>query len=234
MNRWRGIAASVLTAPLVDGPVRTLSVLHASRLAWQLGDADGRAVTCVMFPGAVRLPHAMAVPEPLAAPSLVSVGDGVIRISGRSLPVARWWRPTRPRASSLRGRVAVSAVLALAGEATELLGRGPGLTPYGDDVLCGALVACRAAGTPAGAALADAVAALDADRRTTATSALLLRQATLGYCIDQVGHYLMALATGTRLAEARQALLSVGHSSGAGLLEGIHRVLPADEMRAAA
>ena len=234
MDRWGGFAASVLAAPLVDGPIRTLRVAHASRLAWQLADDHDRVVTCVILPGAVRLPHAMAVPELPAAPSLVSVGGGVIMLSGRSLPVSRWWRPARPRASSLRGRVAVSSVRDLAARVPRLIGLGAGLTPYGDDVVCGALVACSATGIPERAALVDAVIAVDLDRRTTATSALLLRQAVSGYCIDEVAAYLHALATRRNIDRARRALLAVGHSSGAGLLEGIHLVVASDEREVAA
>ncbi|MGH3508481.1 MAG: DUF2877 domain-containing protein [Nocardioidaceae bacterium] len=234
MDRCGGFSASVLAAPLVDGPTRILRVAHASRLAWQLADDHDRVVTCVIFPGAVRLPHAMAVPELSAAPSLVSVGGGVITLSGRSLPLTRWWRPARPRTSALRRRVVVSSVHDLAARVPRLIGLGAGLTPYGDDVVCGALVACSAIGIQEGAALVDAVSALDLDRRTTATSALLLRHAVSGYCIDEVADYLHALATGRKVDQARRTLLAVGHSSGAGLLEGIHRVVASDEREVAA
>jgi acetyl esterase/lipase len=90
-------------------------------------------------------------------------------------------------------------------------------------------VACRATGTPEGEHLAEAVLSLDLDRLTTATSALLLRLAADGWCIDEVAAYLAALAHGGDTSAARRRLLGVGHSSGAGLLAGIHRVIRADE-----
>src|SRR5262249_13546495 len=61
---------------------------------------------------------------------------------------------------------------------TDLLGRGPGLTPAGDDVLAG-LLAGRAAYGPDDRALADDICAL-APSRTTALSAALLRHAARG------------------------------------------------------
>jgi hypothetical protein len=225
-----GAAASVLAAPLIDGPQRRLVVAHASRYAWQLADEDGRVATSVIFPGAVRLPSAIAVPAMPATPSSVSVGDGAVTIGRQTLKVARWWRPARPRTPLLRGRVAASAVRGLARRLPELVGLGGGLTPYGDDVVCGALVACRAAGSPETGLLAEALRGIDLERRTTATSALLLRLASEGWCIDEVAGYLGALARGgADLESARAALLRVGHSSGAGLLEGIHRAVPTAE-----
>jgi Protein of unknown function (DUF2877) len=229
VHQQAGVAASVLTAPLIDGPTRHLHVIHASRHAWQLADEEGRVTTCVMLPGAVRLPSGIALATTCTAPSSVSVGDGAVVIADQPSRVTRWWRPARPRIAPLRGRVAVSEVRDLAREAPQLVGRGEGLTPYGDDVLCGALVACRAAEAPEAEQLVEAVRAVDLDHRTTATSALLLRLATDGWCIDEVAEYLTALAGGVDISAARARLLGVGHSSGSGLLAGIHRVIRADQ-----
>jgi hypothetical protein len=225
VHQQAGVAASVLTAPLIDGPVRRLQVIYASRYAWQLADEDGRVTSCVMLPGSIRLPSGIALATTCAAPSSVSVGDGAVVIAGQASRVSRWWRPARPRTDSLRARVAVSEVRELARETPRLVGRGGGLTPYGDDVLCGALVACRAAGTPEAEHLVDALRGLDLDRQTTATSAMLLRLAMDGWCIDQVAEYLHTLARGVDTSAARKRLVDVGHTSGAGLLAGIHRVI---------
>ncbi|WP_167828900.1 DUF2877 domain-containing protein [Streptomyces sp. MZ04] len=97
-----------------------------------------------------------------------------------------------------------------------LIGRGPGLTPSGDDVLCGALLARHATGRPVGA-LAAAVAG--AEERTPLVSAALLRHAVRGECIPQVADAIRGLAAREPLPLA--PLLAVGHHSGADLVRGI-------------
>lgn len=178
--------------------------------------------------------------------------------------VHRWWRPPRPRglgtvpparlATAVRwltgrvadpldlsGRSAVAELVAAlaAGEApdapvSQLLGRGPGLTPTGDDVLAGALVALHALGSPAAAPLAQAVRA-QALSGTTTVSAALLHHAADGRCIPQLADLLTAVGgvspAGTTnasmdlgaeaLPRAAGALLAVGNCSGAGLLHGV-------------
>jgi len=116
-----------------------------------------------------------------------------------------------------------------------LIGRGPGLTPIGDDVLAGALVTLHALGSPLTAPLARAVRA-SAPGATTTVSAGLLRLAADGVCIPPLAALLTALAEGPAaaapgglapapvseaLARAAGALLSVGNTSGAGLLHGV-------------
>lgn len=105
--------------------------------------------------------------------------------------------------------------------AASLVGRGDGLTPLGDDVLCGWLAVHRAAGVPT-----DDVD--DAVRRhlprTTSLSAALLECALAGEVPDLVAAYLRLL--GTPGADvARQALEALGHSSGRGLAHGIDLAL---------
>lgn len=177
--------------------------------------------------------------------------------------VQRWWRPPRPRglgtapparlAAAVRwltgrvadpldpgGRSAVAELVATlaAGQAPDapvarLLGRGPGLTPTGDDVLAAALVTLHAFGSPAAVRLADAVRAL-APAATTAVSAALLSHAADGRCIPQLADLLVAVGgpphpppTGSApdraetLPRAAGALLAVGNCSGAGLLHGV-------------
>jgi hypothetical protein len=107
--------------------------------------------------------------------------------------------------------------------AARLLGRGPGLTPAGDDVLAGFLVGAVAFGVDA-AGLRDAIA-VQAPAGTTALSAALLWHAARGECIDELAA-LAAVLTGERsgpeLAEHVIArLVSVGHSSGAALALGL-------------
>lgn len=105
-----------------------------------------------------------------------------------------------------------------------LLGLGPGLTPAGDDVLAGALVALTAARHPSTTRLLSAVVAAEPARRTTLVSAGLLAHAARGECVPQLADLLTALDTkagtdaGTEGAVDR--LLTVGHSSGPALLLG--------------
>jgi hypothetical protein len=105
----------------------------------------------------------------------------------------------------------------------DLVGRGDGLTPLGDDVLCGWLVTHRSAGV-ATPAVDDAVRR--ALPRTTTLSATLLECALEGECADLVTGYLRALGTDRENA-ARAALAALGHSSGAGLAHGVDLALVA-------
>jgi uncharacterized protein DUF2877 len=178
------------------------------------------------------------------------VAGGLISIGDTGFRVARWWRPPRPQglgrvapsllANAMRwltgrvadpldapGRAAVADLVhalsagAQPRQAVErLLGRGPGLTPTGDDVLAGALVVLTALGAPAARSLADAVISA-APTRTTAVSAALLAHAARGECIPQLADLLEAVRDGIGLPRAAGALLAVGHCSGAGLLHGV-------------
>ena len=101
-------------------------------------------------------------------------------------------------------------------DVARLVGRGGGLTPLGDDLLCGWLAAQRAAGraTPA---VDAAVLALLAS--TTLLSATLLDCALHGEVVPEFADYLAAVATSDEPHRAA-ALAAVGHTSGAGLLLG--------------
>jgi Protein of unknown function (DUF2877) len=105
------------------------------------------------------------------------------------------------------------------GAVLDLLGRGPGLTPAGDDVLCGYLLATAAFGVDAGAVCA-AVSGL-ANARTTALSAALLRHALAGECTVPVSRVIAALGKPVALAGPLAELLAIGHTSGAALAHGI-------------
>ena len=93
-----------------------------------------------------------------------------------------------------------------------LLGRGPGLTPLGDDVLAGWLTACAALGRP------DDLLAAAVRRRlgvTTLLSATLLDCAARGEALPQLADWLADPTDATA-----DALLAVGATSGAGLMAG--------------
>lgn len=100
-----------------------------------------------------------------------------------------------------------------------LLGRGDGLTPVGDDVVAGWLVAARACGREL-APVAHAVRRHA--HRTTTLSATLLADAVEGACLPEFRNLLLALRSGRELAAAVDRLIAVGHTSGAGMLLGAH------------
>lgn len=156
-----------------------------------------------------------AVPEPMPRPSAIiraapstagTVGSGAAEVAASAL------------AATLAGNPG-SAKLASAVRA--LLGLGDGLTPWGDDVLAGALVTLVGANHPAGRMLGSMVSGELAARpgATTVVSAALLVHATRGECIPELAAVLTEPVG--RLGPVVAALLRVGHSSGGGLLHGV-------------
>ncbi len=149
----------------------------------------------------------------------------MLRLDGKRLPVRRWWRPAKPRLPALRRRLRDDVVSQTCRQWRSSLGRGEGLTPYADDVLCGTLATMQAAGHPQAGPLAREIAAAPLEELTTAASAGLLRQAAAGWCLDEVAAVLTAHTTRGGLTAALACLEQIGHSSGSGLSEGIHNVL---------
>jgi hypothetical protein len=251
-----------------------LEVADADRTMLCLTSGAAVRVPCAVVLGSRMLPPQV----PVGTAAVVGDGQVAISDDERAYRVQRWWRPPVPRglgavpparlAATVRwltGRVAdpldaegrgavADLVAALAAgvrpdaPVTRLLGRGPGLTPTGDDVLAGALVTLHALGSPAAATLARAV--LDrAPGTTTPVSEGLLRHAAYGRCIPQLADLLESVGGGSRidpgsgdggtaesygaaplaaperaagaLPRAAGALLAVGHCSGAGLLHGV-------------
>lgn len=99
-----------------------------------------------------------------------------------------------------------------------LLGRGGGLTPLGDDVLCGWLATALATGRDVHQ-MTDQVTK-NARTRTTLLSATLLDCAARGEVIPQFRALLHALAAGEDPAAPVADLVRVGHTSGVGLAAG--------------
>jgi hypothetical protein len=150
-----------------------------------------------------------------------AVRGGVLHLDDEPLAVGRVVDVAAPRINASGGPGSI--------DAADLVGRGDGLTPYGDDVLCGWLAVHRAAGvaTPEVDATVRALAPT-----TTLLSATLLECAMHGEVIPEFAAWLAAL--GTDDEEPRAAVLArVGHTSGRGLLEGARRAL-ADLERVAA
>jgi hypothetical protein len=205
-------------------------------------DRDCPAI-CLATANAIRVPCALVLAGGAALPDarvgdVGLVGGGEMTLGGSAFRPARWWRPARPRAANgpspgplpplepgtaaavARFGRALTTGAPLGGPVAALLGRGPGLTPLGDDVLAGALVALVAAGAPAGPRLAAEIMAA-AFKRTTFVSAALLWHAARGECVPQLAA-LLAGATG-----AAEALRRVGATSGIGLAHGVRAARPA-------
>lgn len=97
-----------------------------------------------------------------------------------------------------------------------IVGRGPGLTPAGDDVLLGYLAARRERGLSARVLVA-------ARRATTGPSLALLRWAARGELPEPAATTLAALLTGDipALTVAIRALLRFGETTGSAILTGL-------------
>lgn len=183
----------------------------------------------------------------------VTVGGGRVTAAGLHIRIAGTWDPRPvvgvPSQSALAGRLAALRGLITAAQAGgiafpdhlldacarqdtgralpiagSLIGRGPGLTPSGDDLLAGLLAAMRLLGGDR--TFTDTCAARIttlAPRRTTALSAALLRLAAAGQVCVEVAGLLRALAEGRPpLGPAAARLAAVGHTSGADLARGVY------------
>ena len=149
-----------------------------------------------------------------AGPAYLS--DGVLHLSGVPLVIGRLRRVEVP---ALRIDTAhrPDPVAPLDTDAVDrLVGAGDGLTPRGDDVLCGWLAMHRAVGAPT--PVVDEAVRMRM-QETTLLSATLLDCAMHGEVLPQFAAYVGALGTPAQ-AGAERDLLAVGHSTGSGLLEG--------------
>lgn len=207
--------AVILTRPAAADPLAGLSPGGTVRLG------DGALTT----PGlVVRVrtweDRRLWAPTPEAAP-LDRRLDALERALTDLAPVGQEPREALTAfAAALRGGGRPEALAA----ADRLIGRGPGLTPTGDDLLAGALVAARVLSGPAASKEAGrigaAVAAAARDR-TPDLSATLLWHAARGEPARPARGLLLALAGRTPLPAALRRLAAVGHTSGRDLAHGI-------------
>jgi hypothetical protein len=230
-------AASSLTCALLDGPAGPLPELVRTRVSVHYETADPRLpVLAVVTPAAVRLPNSVVVGA-LPRPGPLLVGDGALRAGAQEWRVTRWWRPARPAGLVPRRDVPPLSVADGLGiplpaptydglRPATLVGAGPGLTPAGDDVLAGALVAASATADPRLAEWRRLTRAALASRSTTAVSRGLLEHAVDGYACAQLADAVTSLCQGAGSWEDPVGrLLAVGHSSGAALLTGVLHTL---------
>ena len=139
-------------------------------------------------------------------------------------PAARLTNLVRARAASLRVEGGFDA-----GPLVSLLGLGPGLTPSGDDLLGGALVALQALGMED---LRDSIWAVLRARAMTDTNEISfahLAAAAEGHCSTVLRRALNTLMSGSidDLQSAIWAVGRIGHTSGWDALAGILIVLRA-------
>jgi hypothetical protein len=215
------------------------------------------SVVALLEPEAVQLPIGLVLPPAASGLVPISVGGapvsrgpiffghGAISLAGARWPVLKWWNPgvppldlptaVSPFGPELLGAAAELPAEGLAAIATGdsaravdlLIGTGPGLTPAGDEALCGALAALAAwaPDSPARRDLATAVSAATA--RTTAISAALLRSAVAGCAVPPLIRLLTALSAGDLVGihAAGQELTAGGASCGPALAVGaIHQL----------
>ncbi|MDR7251399.1 hypothetical protein J2X46_000371 [Nocardioides sp. BE266] len=209
-------------AAAADGP---RPVLHASATAvyvdldgWCVGlvSASATRVPCALWSTLPDIAHLAGRPV-VVSDGTLAIGDEVVRIGRvvdpRATVVGRHGIPrSEPGILMTSGLDLPEDGRLTADHVATLVGRGPGLTPLGDDVLAGWLATRAALGRP-DAAVTDAVRhRLGA---TTLLSATLLDCAIRGEVLPQLGAW---LADPT--ATSADALLAVGATSGAGLLTG--------------
>ena len=240
-------AASTVLAPLLEGPARSARVVGTLGTAVQIVADDERVpLVCICIPEAVRLPPSLVLPGPLPTHlGRALVGNGGVEIGETFVGVGRWWRPLRPvldvgpevvsrtqlafrHLQPLEPAVA-DAVPAFAGwlagrtvpgAVAALVGRGGGLTPAGDDLLCGVLVTLRAMRDSRSDRLARAIGQVAATQ-TTHVSAALLVHASRGECVPELAGLIAALDGRGDVRAAMRRLAAVGHTSGTSLAHGV-------------
>jgi hypothetical protein len=156
--------------------------------------------------------------SPLA---MVSPGPGAVRRSGlgaagdHAIGELDGWL----RADHGRGRACEPVPEGV----LDLIGRGPGLTPSGDDLLAGALVALRGLGEPEPAERLAATVMAQAPLRTSTISVAHLQAAARGAWLAPLHRLLGAVARGRggEVAAAAQAVETLGHRSGSDALAGL-------------
>ena len=252
----RSSAASTLLAPLLDGPPRPVREVARTRVSVHYATGDPAVpLLCLVTPDAIRLPAAV-ITATLPGHGGLQVGAGMLDSNDATWRITRWWRPPRPAGLEppphLTGARRVFRALRAAGDPTvhlpppsydgldpaTLLGRGPGLTPSGDDVLAAALVTAHATDDPRLAGWQRRTRELLTESVTTPVSRGLLHAALDGWCTPELAAFLgVVCATrmpGPALTLTVERLLEVGHTSGAALALGVLHTLTTRDLRGAA
>ena len=192
-----------------------MPVVHRGRDAVYV-EIAGRCVG-VVSRRATAVPCALrAATDALPEVRRARLETGVLLLDDEPLPVGRVVEVRVPALRTLVGTPAPTP-----GDIGSMVGRGDGLTPYYDDVLCGWLAAHRAAGVATDEVDAAIRACLG---RTTLLSAALLDCAMHGEVIPEFARWLGAVGAATE-PDLAARLAAVGHTSGRGLLQGARTAL---------
>jgi hypothetical protein len=240
-------SASIWVLGQVAGPRRTGRVLHVGSSAVYL-ELEGGCLA-VLGARAVQVPCGVRTEVPtlpdVEPGTEVLVEDGAIVIPGLEVLVTNIVDTTVPvlspatatwggqvldelladRLDDVRSQLPEAPLAELTeGDANSvqgLLGLGGGLTPLGDDVLCGWLATAVASRHPALPDVRSAVA-LAATERTTTLSATLLACAARGEGVPQFRSLLVGVNQQNHavVEQAVDLMLQIGETSGAGNLLG--------------
>jgi len=194
----RALSIAPFAAELLTGPHRTgIGLGHGYIL---FGNQEVLALTP---PGQPRMPNGIETDLVVGEREPVTVGNGLLTTGTAAVERGPLWNPRPlPRVTlSVRPRPQLHL--------DQLAGRGPGLTPLGDDILIGYLAAAALNGN------CEAVAALAAQtsRRTTALSATLIQLAA-GGALPEAAHRLL-------IDDNPEPLFRFGSSSGRGIAFGV-------------
>jgi uncharacterized protein DUF2877 len=196
MSAVRAASISPFAAAMLAGPVQEGHALGGGYVVF------GDSVLAITQPGAPRMPNGLEVRMSLVEGDRVGVGAGALRTSTTTVVAGALWDP-RPRP---RIRLALLPHRRL--NLSSLAGRGPGLTPLGDDILIGYLAGSALAGASFTRRLAASCAG-----RTTALSRTLLALAAEGQ-LPEAAHLLL-------VAGDLRPLLAFGATSGRGIAVGL-------------
>ncbi|WP_141841741.1 oxamate carbamoyltransferase subunit AllH family protein [Humibacillus xanthopallidus] len=228
---------ALLAADALHLPIGLRLARPSSALRWGVEPGDD----IVVGAGRLVLPSLEVVASRLARPSRVHAAPRVPTVADAELlpdPGVLGELTFHLTVTALAGRPLADAVLGL-------VGAGRGLTPSGDDALCGVLLALASVGHPDAARALAALRAqvLPALGRTTSLSAALVLAAASGYAVPDVvrlvtltvhpgAHQtaradLTARADRTAYGPVLERVLAIGHSSGRDLLAGVSGALRA-------
>jgi hypothetical protein len=142
------------------------------------------------------------------------------------MPASVLARVAGPRIARLRDWVGARLIGAThAPPPLDLVGLGPGLTPSGDDLLCGVLIALHAIGQVALARDLYAMIGKAARIATSPLSAACLKAAAEGQGSGPLHETIVALLAHHSVAQPLEALAQIGHTSGWDALTGAVLVL---------
>ena len=263
--RVAGVASTPLYGLITGSGVEATVLGISSHAVWLLVDDRVIVVStsdATRLPNGVHLASGSDQPlfDSIRHGGTADIGFGRVMLEGLSVEVKRWWDP-RPALAPVTAAELASAIAGLPNDVPEidanplatalrarsaggilhsarsLLGKGPGLTPEGDDYLAGALAATRLLAEAMGleriiamiAGISVPMARL-ADVRTTTFSAALIHSALRGQVAEPAGALLRALTGRGDVAAAHLGLIRVGHTSGpalaAGMVLGAQSLIP--------